>query len=124
MGKILGDIVWWLFGGLETALSYFAEGIAFCATIIGIPFGLQLFKLALVMLIPFGSEVSEPKSGCLTSALDVLWFFIGGAWIVLEHLFFGVLLFITIIGIPFARKHFTLARVALRPFGRTVDIAL
>lgn len=119
--KVLGNIVWWLCGGLETAVEYFVASVALMITVVGIPFGLQTLKLGLLMLWPFGSRVvKKPTSGCLNTVMNVIWFFVGGIWIWLTHAFFGVLLYITIIGIPFGRQHFKLARIALTPFGREV----
>lgn len=119
--KVLGNIVWWLCGGLETAVEYFVASVALMITVVGIPFGLQTLKLGQLMLWPFGSRVvKKPTSGCLNTVMNVVWFFVGGIWIWLTHVFFGVLLYITIIGIPFGRQHFKLARIALTPFGREV----
>ena len=119
--KVLGNIVWWLCGGLETAVEYFVASVALMITVVGIPFGLQTLKLGMLTLWPFGSRVvKKPTSGCLNTGMNVLWFFIGGIWICLTHVLFGVLLYITIIGIPFGRQHFKLARIALTPFGREV----
>ena len=119
--KVLGNIVWWLCGGLETAVEYFVASVALMITVVGIPFGLQTLKLGQLMLWPFGSRVvKKPTSGCLNTVMNVIWFFVGGIWIWLTHAFFGVLLYITIIGIPFGRQHFKLARIALTPFGREV----
>ena len=119
--KVLGNIVWWLCGGLETAVEYFVASVALMITVVGIPFGLQTLKLGQLMLWPFGSRVvKKPTSGCLNTVMNVVWFFVGGIWIWLTHACFGVLLYITIIGIPFGRQHFKLARIALTPFGREV----
>ena len=120
--NLLGNVIWLLLGGLATAVEYFVSGLLLCCTIIGIPFGLQAFKLGLLALFPFGqtSVVTERGVGCLYTLMNVLWFFIGGIWIVLTHLFFGVLLCITIIGIPFGRQHFKLMSMALTPFGREI----
>ena len=119
--KVLGNIVWWLCGGLETAVEYFVASVALMITVVGIPFGLQTLKLGQLMLWPFGSRVvKKTTSGCLNTVMNVVWFFVGGIWIWLTHAFFGVLLYITIIGIPFGRQHFKLARIALTPFGREV----
>lgn len=119
--KVLGNIVWWLFGGLQTAIEYFCASLVLMITVIGIPFGLQTLKLGMLTLWPFGSRVvKKPTSGCLNTGMNVLWFFIGGIWICLTHVLFGALLYITIIGIPFGRQHFKLAHIALTPFGREV----
>ena len=120
--KILGNIIWLIFGGFHIALEYFIASIALMITIIGIPFGLQSLKLGLVAIWPFGTDVkwkpSEP--GCLNIFMNILWFIVGGIWIFLTHILYGVLLCITIIGIPFGKMHFRLAKLALSPFGKEV----
>lgn len=120
--KIIGNIVWLLFGGLATAIEYVVSSVALMVTIIGIPFGLQSIKLALLCLWPFGSKVVEKpgKVGCLSTLMNVIWFFIGGIWIWLTHIGFGILLYIAIIGIPFGKQHFKMAGLALTPFGREI----
>jgi len=117
--NLLGNVIWLIFGGLVTAIEYFIASVALMITIIGIPFGLQSIKLGLLTLWPFGQEVRcrETSSGCLNLIMNILWLLIGGIWIGLTHLAFGLLLAITIIGIPFARQHFKLAGLALAPFG-------
>ena len=117
--KTIGNIIWVLFGGLELAFGYFCSGIVLCITIIGIPFGVQIFKLGMLALWPFGKEVkkTEGQSGCLNTLMNVLWFLFGGIGIVLSHFFLGVLFYITIVGIPFGKQHFKLAHIALTPFG-------
>ncbi|MBR4380006.1 MAG: YccF domain-containing protein [Bacteroidaceae bacterium] len=119
--KILGNIIWLICGGLETAFEYFMVGVVLCITIIFIPFGLQTFKLGLLMLWPFGSRVDllPGQPGCLSTIMNILWLF-AGIPICLTHLFFGLLLCCTIIGIPFGLQHFKFAGIALTPFGRTI----
>ena len=118
----LGNLVWLIFGGFVTALGYVVGGAALCLTIVGIPFGLQCFKLAEFILWPFGREaVSTPSSGgCLTTILNIIWLVCGGLWIAIAHVVFGFLLCITIIGIPFGRQHFKLVEVSLMPFGKRI----
>lgn len=122
--RIIGNLIWWLFGGLEAAIGYFSGSLALACTIIGIPVALQTFKIGLLCLWPFGAEVRETESpaGCIRIPLNILWIIFGGllAWIM--HVFFGVLLFITIIGIPFAKQHFKMARLSLTPFGKDVHL--
>ena len=91
-------------------------------TIIGIPFGMQTLKMASLALWPFGKTVrsGERSGGCLYILMNVLWIFLGGIWICLSHLAFGVVLCITIIGIPFGLQHFKLAGLALTPFGKDI----
>jgi uncharacterized membrane protein YccF (DUF307 family) len=120
--KVLGNILWLVFGGLETAVEYLFAGVVLLITIIGIPFGLQSIKLGILALWPFGAVVKDkqPQTGCLNIFMNILWFFIAGIWISLTHIFFGLLLFITIIGIPFGMMHFRLAKLVLFPFGKVV----
>ena len=120
--NIIGNVVWILFGGLEIALEYILGGLVMCCTVIGIPFGLQLFKLGLFAFLPFGQTavVSRDRNGCLCLVMNVLWILVGGFWIALTHLAFGLLLCCTVVGIPFGVQHFKLMVVALLPFGREI----
>ena len=102
------------------ALEYFIAGLIQMITIIGIPFGLQSLKLGMLAIWPFGTKVKwrESQPGCLSIFMNVLWFFVGGIWIWLTHIFYGLIFCITIIGIPFGKMHFRLAKLALSPFGK------
>ena len=121
--KFLGNIIWLICGGLLTALEYLVSSLLLMITIIGIPFGLQTLKLGMLALWPFGSQVTDNgnSGGCLSVIMNVIWICIGGFWICLTHLLFGVLLYITIIGIPFGTQHFKLASLALSPFGKKIE---
>lgn len=123
--NLLLNILWIILGGLLVCLEYIVGSVLLMITIIGIPFGLQSLKLALLALCPFGQRVVSTPSdgGCLSVLMNILWIFCGGIWIVLTHLAFGVLLCITVIGIPFGMQHFKLAGLALTPFGKTVSAA-
>lgn len=120
--KVLGNIIWVIFGGLSLAIGYFIAGLLLCLTIIGIPFGLQIFKVAGLALWPFGREVrnKEQATGCVSTFMNIIWILIGGIWLALEHAFWGIIFCITIIGIPFGKQHFKLAAIALTPFGREI----
>lgn len=120
--KILGNIIWLLFGGIFIAIEYFVASLILIITIVGIPFGLQTLKLAELALWPFGKDTryKETANGCLSTIMNILWILVGGIWISLSHVIFGLVLGITIIGIPFAMQHFKLAGLALTPFGREV----
>lgn len=123
--NLLLNILWIILGGLLVCLEYIVGSVLLMITIIGIPFGLQSLKLALLALCPFGQRVASTPSdgGCLSVLMNILWIFCGGIWIALTHLAFGVLLCITVIGIPFGMQHFKLAGLALTPFGKTVSAA-
>lgn len=120
--KIIGNIIWLLFGGIFIAIEYLLSSLFLFFTIIGIPFGLQTLKLSLIALWPFGTKIEDHESahGCLSTFMNVLWFFVGGIWIALTHFLFGLFFFITIIGIPFGVQHFKLAAIALTPFGHKI----
>ncbi len=120
--RLLGNIIWLIFGGLFTAIEYLAGSLVLIVTIIGIPFGLQSIKLAMLELWPFGAEIKarSGQPGCLSTLMNIIWLFVGGIWIFFTHLIFGIILCITIIGIPFGMQHFKLAHLALTPFGREV----
>ena len=111
-----------IFGGIATGLAYYVAGAIACVTIIGIPFGLQLFKVGTYAFWPFGYEmVGRPNEpGCLTTGLNVLWIILGWWEIALLHLLFGAILSITIIGIPLGMAHFKIAFAAVFPFGREI----
>jgi uncharacterized membrane protein YccF (DUF307 family) len=120
--RILGNLIWLIFGGFAVFLEYLLAGAALCLTVIGIPFGLQAIKLGILALWPFGQKIEymDYAPGCLSTLMNVLWLIIGGIWISLTHLFFGILLSITIIGFPWGKQHFKMASLALTPFGRRV----
>lgn len=121
--KFIGNILWAVLGGLFISLYYALMGLVFCITIIGIPFGLQLFKMAGFALWPFGHEVtSGPNdSGCLAILMNVIWIVFGGIEIALMHVTLGAIFCITIIGIPFGLQHFKMALLALVPFGKNIS---
>jgi len=117
--RLIGNIIWFLFGGLLLALGWIVAGILCCITIIGIPVGLQAFKLAGLALWPFGREVIY-GGGTGSFILNVIWIVLGGLVLSLSHLICGALFCVTIIGIPFGKQHFKLAKLALMPFGASV----
>ena len=120
--SILMNILWILLGGICIAVEYVVASLGMMVTIIGIPFVLQTLKLSLLALCPFGKEIqATPQAGgCLSVIMNILWILIGGIWISLSHLVFGIVLCITVIGIPFGLQHFKLAKLALTPFGKTI----
>lgn len=120
--NILLNIIWVIFGGLMIAIEYAVSSVLMMLTIVGIPFGLQTMKLALVALWPFGTSVSRDSwpSGCLAGVMNVIWWLLGGIVIALTHLGWGVVFCLTVVGIPFGLQHFKLMRLALLPFGKSV----
>jgi len=119
------NILWIILGGFCVFLGYFTAGIALCFTIVGIPWGIQCFKLSILALLPFGSEVttyfpySTPTSG-INILLNIVWLIFGGIWVVFSHLFWGTILCLSIIGLPFGIQHFKLMKLSFTPFGRDI----
>jgi uncharacterized membrane protein YccF (DUF307 family) len=120
--NFLGNIIWLVFGGFAAALGYIFGGFILCITIVGIPWGMQCFKIAGLVLWPFGKKIMPSKSGmgCLSVLFNIIWLICGGLYTALVHLLFAGILFITIIGIPFARQHLKLMELSFMPFGRSV----
>jgi uncharacterized membrane protein YccF (DUF307 family) len=118
--SIIGNILWILLGGWIIFLLYLVGGLLLCLTIIGIPFGVQCFRLSLLGLVPFGKVIVTGPSatGTVSVIFNILWIITFGLTIALTHALLALLLAITIIGIPFARQHMKLAAMALTPFGR------
>lgn len=119
----LGNILWIILGGgIFIFLEYLIGGLLLCLTIVGIPFGLQAFRLAFLSLTPFGKEVvrQEGSGGCLSTGMNIIWILVGGIWVALTHVIFAVLMAITIIGIPFAKQHVKLAAFSFTPFGLAI----
>jgi uncharacterized membrane protein YccF (DUF307 family) len=119
--SLLLNVLWIILGGgWLIALEYCAAGLVLCITVVGIPFGVQCFKIAGLGLLPFGKTIDDRGSSHLGCFFNVLWFVLAGLWIFLSHVALAVALAISIIGIPFAIQHVKLALLALAPFGREV----
>ena len=118
--SLIGNIIWLVFGGFITGFVYIVGGISTCASIIGIPFGWQSIKLGFAIFAPFGKEIvtTEDADSTLVNILNLVWVIIFGWPLALNHLFWALILGITIIGIPFARQHLKLITLSLFPFGR------
>lgn len=120
MGVIL-NLIWLVVAGIELAVAYVIAGVLLMITIVGIPFGLQAFKLAGFALWPFGRAVVRTKPlGALGMLGNVLWVVLAGWWLALVHIVTGLALFITIIGIPMAIANFKMVGLAFAPFGTEV----
>ncbi len=121
--SLLGNIVWLIFGGFLAGLGYIIGGIALCLTIVGIPFGVQAMKIGAATFTPFGKEVNqrENANNVTNTIFNMLWLLLFGWEIALAHFIHGIILAITIIGLPFAKQHFKLIPLALFPFGRGYD---
>ena len=122
--SLLGNLLWiFLGGGIFVSLCYLLGGIVLCITIVGIPFGVQCFKLAWLSLVPFGRNIDSAGSvsGLLPILMNIIWLVCGGLEVAAVHLVFAALCAITIIGIPFAKQHMKLLRLALVPFGAKIS---
>ena len=121
--SFVGNLLWIFLGGIIIFFFYLFGGFILYLTIVGIPFGLQLFKLAVLSLAPFGKEVNTERSagGILSILMNVLWWVFGGVEVAVMHLVLALIFTITIVGIPFAKQHIKLLRLALVPFGTRLD---
>ena len=117
--SFLVNLIWIIFFGLEMAIGYCILGCLWCITIVGIPIGMQCFKFAALSFFPFGKEVTY-GGGAGSLLLNILWMIISGIPLALESALFGILICITIVGIPFGLQHFKIAKLALMPFGAEV----
>ena len=120
--NFLRNLIWLIFGGLMAALGYFLGGIVLCITVIGVPWGLQCFKLAGLVLWPFGKKVISDSGnmGCLNIFFNIIWILFGGLYTALVHIVMGAILCLTIIGIPWGKQHFKLVEISLMPFGKKI----
>jgi uncharacterized membrane protein YccF (DUF307 family) len=117
--NLLLNLIWLIFGGFIVVLAYLLGGILLCITIIGIPFGIQCFKLAGLAVAPFGREIreKEPPGGALGVIMNIIWIILPGLELAIFHLVMALLFAITIIGLPLAAQHLKMTRLALIPFG-------
>lgn len=118
--NFIGNLIWLLFGGVLAAIGWFLAGLILCITIVGLPFGLQCFKIAQFVLWPFGKEIELGHFGVGGLLLNILWLIFLGWELAVAHLVIGVLFCITIIGIPFGLQHFKFAMLGLIPFGAKI----
>ena len=117
--NLLLNIIWLIFGGFIVVLAYLLGGLLLCITIIGIPFGIQCFKLAGLAIAPFGREVreKEPPGGAVAVIMNIIWIILPGLELAIFHLVMALVFAITIIGLPIAAQHLKMTRLALIPFG-------
>lgn len=117
--RTLGNLIWFLVAGLWLALGWLLAGLLWCITILGIPVGVQCFKFAKLALWPFGKQLVF-GGGLGSALLNVLWIVVSGVPLAIEAALVGLVLCITIVGIPFGKQCFKLAQLALMPFGTHV----
>lgn len=117
--RLIGNILWIILCGFWLFLGWALTGLLWCVTIVGIPVGLQCFKMAGLMLAPFGKHVVY-GGGAFSLLVNILWLIFGGIKLAVTTAIVGLVLCITIIGIPFGKQCFKFAKLALMPFGASV----
>lgn len=117
--SFLGNVLWFIFGGWYTALSWLVLGLLWSITIIGFPLGKQCFKFAKLSACPFGKDVDYSASPD-SLILNIIWIILTGVPMAIEHFATGIVLCCTIIGIPFGLQHLKIAKLTLMPFGTKV----
>ena len=117
--RVLGNILWIILGGLAIAIGWALVGLILCISIIGVPLGIQAFKMAGLTLTPFGKTV-EYGGGVGSVLLNIIWFVLAGVWMAIGYILAGLLNCVTIIGIPFGIQSFKMAKLALWPFGAQI----
>ncbi|MGA2835198.1 MAG: YccF domain-containing protein [Acidimicrobiales bacterium] len=119
--KTVLNILWLVLCGLWLAIGYVIAGVVMCILIVTIPFGIASFRLAAFTLWPFGRTlVPKPDAGAGSFIGNVLWFLLAGLWMAMAHIVTGVLLCVTIVGIPLGIADFKLAAAAIAPLGKDI----
>ncbi|MDD3429406.1 MAG: YccF domain-containing protein [Oscillospiraceae bacterium] len=116
----LGNLLWFLLGGLWLGLGWLLAGILWCITLVGIPIGRQCFKFAALAFFPFGKTVTY-GGGVVSTLINIIWLIVSGLPLAIEAAVIGCIFCITIIGIPFGLQCFKMAKLALMPFGARVS---
>ena len=119
--SLIGNIIWFIFGGLEMGLAWVVAGLLFCCTIVGIPYGVASFRIAGFAFFPFGKDiVPSENAGACTFLLNVIWVILAGFWLWIASVLAGIFFCCTIIGIPFGIACFRIAKVSFAPLGKKV----
>lgn len=122
--QLLLNLLWMALGGIAVFLVYMVAGLILCLTLIGIPWGIQCFKLAILALFPFGSESMHQEAANNDAAMhflaNIVWLIFGGLPLVIAHFAIGITLCLSIIFFPFGLQHFKMMRLSFTPFGRTI----
>jgi len=119
--RLILNLLWLVLAGFWMFLGYLVAGVLWCLTILGIPFGIAAFRIGLFALWPFGRTVVEkPGAGVGSGIGNVLWFVLSGIWLAIAHAVTGVLLCLTVIGIPLGLASFKLIPISLFPLGKDI----
>jgi uncharacterized membrane protein YccF (DUF307 family) len=119
--RLILNLLWLVFGGLISALGWVLTGCLWCITLVGIPVGLQCFKFASISLDPFGKEIVYDDDSAVSFLLNILWIVFCGIEMAAMNAIIGLVLCITIIGIPWGKQYFKIAKLSLMPFGARVE---
>ncbi|MBQ8162365.1 MAG: YccF domain-containing protein [Clostridia bacterium] len=117
--RLIGNLIWFTFGGFLSGLGWMLSGILWCLSIVGIPFGRQCFKFASLAFSPFGKNVVY-GGGTPSFLCNLIWLIFFGIEMAVVNAAVGFLWCVTIVGIPFGKQFFKLARLSLMPFGAMV----
>jgi uncharacterized membrane protein YccF (DUF307 family) len=116
--KIILNVIWLVLCGFWEAIAYVAAGLVCFILIITIPFGIACFRIAGYVLWPFGHQIApKPTAGAGALIGNILWIVLFGWWLALPHLVTGILLCLTIIGIPLGLANFKIIPISLMPLG-------
>lgn len=127
--RIIGNILWFILGGVYMGLAWFLAGLLAFLSIVGIPWGRACFVIGVFTFFPFGKEAigrdelkqqDDIGTGTLGVLGNVVWFVFAGIWLAIGHVMSALFCFLTIIGIPFGIQHLKLAGIALAPIGKTI----
>ncbi len=121
----VGNLLWFILGGWAMGLSMILAGALWCITIIGIPFGVALFRLSRFGFFPFGKELVNAedvgeKRVAGTGFMALLWIVFYGFWAAISYAVLGLCYFCSIIGIPFGIASFKLAAASFNPLGKRI----
>lgn len=116
--RTIANIIWFIFAGFWLFIGYTIAAVILCITIIGIPFGIESWKLAKLLVMPFGKIVDT--NFIKHPIINLIWLVLFGIWSFISAAFAGIVLCITIVGIPFGLQAFKVAKLTLIPFGATI----
>ena len=119
--NFIGNIIWLLFGGIIASIIWCIAGLILCVTVIGLPFGIQCFKISGFVLWPFGKEIELGHFGAGGLLFNIIWLIFFGWGFAIAHLVIGIIFCITIVGIPFGIQHFKFAQLGLIPFRAVIS---
>ena len=118
--NLILNILWFICGGFASGFSWLLAGVLWCITIIGIPYGQQCFKLAVMSFAPFGRDIEYPATSPVSVILNIIWIIFGGIPLAVANLSLAITMFCSIIGIPFGLQYLKLVKLSLMPFGATI----